>query len=59
MVSTPSGTGALSPQERQACWRLFGMLVDILRGAPDRLDILEPVIATFAEEAPCRRRKSS
>ncbi len=44
---------ALSPRERQACWRLFGRIVGIYRRFPERMadGMLERVIAGYAE--PC------
>jgi len=55
---TSAALRALSLGERQTCWHLFGLLVDILRRAPERMKYIESAIATCAEDIPPARPKS-
>ncbi len=50
--TTATALRALSPRDRQAVWRLFGLIVGIYRRNSDRAGTLELVIGVLAGKEP-------
>jgi len=50
LETTAAALRALSPRERHACWRLFGVIVGVYRQHPERTDCIERVLRAVTDK---------